>query len=158
ARTSSGEEPTEAGNPTRILKRGDPVGNQPRCTLVIAGDSRDHDRRRAVREARVAEGERDGQVVDVMRETPVDGDDITVITHEPASGPGDRRRLVALAIVGAIVLVGLIAAFVARRDDDSTSVSTGPVASASNTPPTTLAPAQDDRAVAGGGTAAATKH
>ena len=47
----------------------------------------------------MAQGERDGQVVDLTRETAVDGDDITVITHESSPDPNRRRRIVLLAVV-----------------------------------------------------------
>jgi hypothetical protein len=102
----------------------------------------------------VAEGERDAQVVDLTRETAVDGDDITVITHESAPDPNRRRRIVLLAFVGVVLLAGLIAALVALRHDDSTSVSTDPVASTPSLPASTIATAKKDRAVAA---AAATK-
>jgi hypothetical protein len=104
----------------------------------------------------VAQGERDGQVVDLTRETAADGDDITVITHESALDPNRRRRVALLAVVGVVLLAGLIAAFVALRDDDSTSVSTGPVASTPSLPASTIATAKNGRAAPAAATKKAT--
>lgn len=96
----------------------------------------------------MAQGERDGQVVDLAREA-LDGDDITVIAPEPRPEPNRHRRLVALAVVAAVGLVGLIAALVVIRHDDSTSATTDRVASAPSGPASTVAIAKNDRAAAG---------